>query len=356
MIDLENYQPAYLYLTTAVGMLLLIYYLFVDARKNNNFIYIPYFLGLTSFILITYFISTRPISYYFGDMGNYNKTFIEYSNSNSISYGTDVLFASLMHFYSKFLNAELFFFTCSLLYFIPQYIAYKRIFKSYWTVAFILSTLVITSYGFAVNGIRNGIAAQIFLLAIVTPRKLSWILIAVSIGFHSSMVVPAVAFLTSIRYPKLKPYYYIWLACLLISIIFPGFLIKIQAIIPNDKFQQYSDLQATGELSSQFSKQGYRYDLILYGVIPVITSSYYVFKRNMQNKLYNLVTAIYLLGNSFFILVNEITFPNRFAYLSWFIMIPVLYYPIYKYREPRDNLIFVIVTIFLISINILVNG
>lgn len=343
----------------AVGIILAVYYSFVDIRKTNNSIFVPYLLGSTLFIFITSLLSTRPISYYFGDMGNYNKRFIEYTYSLPANYKTDILFDLLMRLFAKYSNAQLFFFTCSLLYFLPLYLAYRRIFNNYWTVAFTLSTLVITFYGFAVNGIRNGIAAHILLLAVtMQQRKLFWLLSLISIGFHSSMIVPLIALLIARKHSNtnLKPYYYIWLGAIIISLIFPNITTTLQSIIPNDKFSDYVDLQQSGELVHQFSKTGYRYDLILYGAIPVMISAYYNLKRNMEDSFYNLISKVYILCNAFFITINQITFPNRFAYLSWFIMIPVLFYPIYKLKKPIDNLVLVVIFIFLILTNMLVNG
>lgn len=354
MIPVENYQAIFLFLTVGASFLLVLYTLVFPDMSNNKYIEFPYIVGVFLFIILTVFISTRPISYYFGDMGNYYAKFQSYYYSAGIKEG-DIVFESMMYFFAKNLNAELFFFFCGVLYFFPLYFAYKRIFKIFWPIVFVLSTMEVTFYGFAVNGIRNGIAAHIFLLALTLPRRYSWIAILTAIGFHSSILIPTVAYVSIIFFAKVRVYYYFWLACLVISLFYSGFGDIIQALgFSSDKLDGYLD---AGDIySDQFSRTGYRYDFIIYGALPVAVSYYYIYKRDFKDYFYNSLVCIYLFANAFFILVNEVAFSNRFAYLSWFMMTVVLLYPIYKLRTKRDSNIFLGLSLVLISTNLLVNA
>lgn len=354
MIPVESYHNIFLFLTVGSSVLLALYTLIYPNMNQSNHKEIPYALGVFLFVILTLFISTRPISYYFGDMGNYYAMFQSYYYSSGIKEG-DVLFESIMYFFAKNLNAELFFFFCGILYFFPLYFAYKRIFKSYWPVAFILSTISISFYGFAVNGIRNGIAAHIFLLALTIPRRYSWIIIMIAIGFHSSMLIVTIPYIAIIFFARVKVYYYFWLVCLVSSFFYSGFGDIIQALgLSSDRLDAYID--AGDSYSDQFSKTGYRYDFVIYGALPVVVSYYYIYKRGFKDYFYNNLVCIYLFANALFVLINYVAFSNRFAYLSWFMMTVILLYPIYKLRTKHDGNVFILLCMLLISTNLFVNG
>ena len=53
--------------------------------------------------------------------------------------------------------------------------------------------------------------------------------------------------------------------------------------------------------------------------------------------------------------MNEVLFSNRFAYLSWFMMIIILLYPIYKLRTKQDVNILLAVIGFLLSSYLIVS-
>ncbi|MBN1184997.1 MAG: hypothetical protein JXB49_22115, partial [Bacteroidales bacterium] len=50
------------------------------------------------------------------------------------------------------------------------------------------------------------------------------------------------------------------------------------------------------------------------------------------DKLYVQIFNIYVAANAFWILVIRAAFSNRFAYLSWFLMGIVVFYPFFKRR------------------------
>lgn len=355
MIEASSYYSYYTNFTLFLGLVFIIYTFVNGNLKSKDYLMLPYVLGGGAFFLITLFLAIRPISYQFGDMGNYNYAINEYLYMDKMKEDSDILFEYMMFFFAKNFSAELFFFLCTLLYFIPLYLGYKKIFKNFWTVAFILSLLTFFFYGFAVNGIRNGIAAHIFLLGLTLPKRYGWILILVSTGFHSSMLIPAIGYLSSFFIKKVSWYYYLWLACLCLSVVYSGFGELVQSLgIGGDKFTNY--VESGFEHESSFAIIGYRYDFVLFSIFPVILSAYYIYKRGFYDRLYTTFVSTYLFANSIFLLVNEIAFSNRFAYLSWFMIVPIILYPIYKLRTRKDTHMLLISSIFLIATYIVVSS
>ena len=77
-----------------------------------------------------------------------------------------------------------------------------------------------------------------------------------------------------------------------------------------------------------FSMIGFRWDFLLYGSVPILEGIYFVFKRKYNNQFYCILLSTYILTNAFWVLINEVPFSDRFAYLSWFMMPVVIIYPI----------------------------
>lgn len=355
MIEASSYYSYYTNFTLFIGVAFIIYTFIKSNLKSKDYLMLPYVLGVVSFCVITFFLAIRPISYQFGDMGNYNNAINEYLYTDKIKEDSDILFEYLMFFFAKNFSSESFFFLCTLLYFIPLYLSYKKIFKNFWTVAFILSLLTFSFYGFAVNGIRNGIAAHIFLLGLALPKRYGWMLIVLSTGFHSSMWIPAIGYVSSYIFKTIRWYYYLWLTCLFISFVYSGFSDIVQTLgIGGDKFGSY--VEDGFEHESSFAITGYRYDFVIFSIFPVIFSAYYIYKRKFNNGLYNTFVSTYLFANSIFLLVNEIAFSNRFAYLSWFMIVPIILYPIYKLRTRKDTHMLLASSIFLIATYIVVSS
>ena len=75
-------------------------------------------------------------------------------------------------------------------------------------------------------------------------------------------------------------------------------------------------------------KAGFRIDFILYSCFPALLGYYYIYKKKYRDVFYCNLYNMYLLSNTFWILVIRANFSDRFAYLSWFIYSIVLLYPL----------------------------
>ena len=75
---------------------------------------------------------------------------------------------------------------------------------------------------------------------------------------------------------------------------------------------------------------GFRWDFLLYGSVPILEGIYFVFKRKYNNQFYCILLSTYILTNAFWVLINEVPFSDRFAYLSWFMMPLLLFILFYS--------------------------
>jgi hypothetical protein len=84
-------------------------------------------------------------------------------------------------------------------------------------------------------------------------------------------------------------------------------------------------------------KVGFRWDFVLYSLIPIAAGWYYIVKQKFDDHLYKSIYSAYILANSFWLLVIRAPFSDRFAYLSWFLMPLILAYPVIKQNTTVRN-------------------
>ena len=160
-------------------------------------------------------------------------------------------------------------------------------------------------YGYAVNGIRNGVACSFVILALagVCKGERTWpiILSFIAIGCHKSTALPLAAmfFTYFVKNPKLM--YATWFGAIALSLVFG------------------------------------RWDFLLYSAMPILLGWYAVFKRKVYNHTYLILLGTYIYANAFWVMVIRGLFSNRFAYLSWFIYPIVLAYPLLNLPVFKKN-------------------
>lgn len=159
---------------------------------------------------VALFMGFRPISgIYFVDMGAYASEY-ERVRQGYEGRAADVLFNGLMRLCAPFLPATGFFFVCALIYIAPLAVASWRV-HGVWAFPVFLAFLTAFSFwGYGTNGIRNGMAASVVILAFAFQDLpvIMLPLMAAAAAFHASTLLPAGAFLL-VRYVKRTE---IWLA------------------------------------------------------------------------------------------------------------------------------------------------
>lgn len=300
----------------------------LDSRANLSFVNR---FGFFTFIFIVLYMGLRPIHEEFVDMTGYAYMFERYKSSTltDIDIVKDPIFSYYVLVISKIMSVQAFFFINTLLYILPLYFVSKKWFDSYWFYAFIFLVTSFSFWSYGVNGIRNGIAGSLFLLGISREKRISQIVwIALSVGFHFSMLLPTVGFVIANIYNNPKKFLLFWLVCIPISIISGNYWQNLFVSIGIDDPRLYYFTELP--ISTKFSKIGFRWDFLLYSAIAVFAGWYFITKKNYIDKLYYLLYNTFLFANAFWILVIRANFSNRFAYLSWFMMPFIFIYPLLK--------------------------
>ena len=179
------------------------------------------------FLIIFIFFLTMitGIRYFNGvDYGTYSSIFKGIKNINDYLY-LEILFRLIIVFNNKILNYNYNFMTFSILNFIFLYFALKKI-KYPFLGLFIYINLFWINYSF--NGMRQGIAMNIFLFALLLPNIYFFILAILSTAIHK---VSLFIFLISkiIFYVKRRIKYqnFIFMMCSVLVLIFSPKIIKI---------------------------------------------------------------------------------------------------------------------------------
>ena len=238
----------------------------------------------------------------------------------------------MKYFYAKYLNAQLFFFTCSFFYLYLLYLGTKKIFKDYWFYAFLMFVISFTFWAYGVNGIRNGLATSIFIYGISKEKKINTIAILLCSYFvHSSMIIPIVAYLITFLYNNTKIYIISWILFIPLSLAMGGFFESffLGLGFGADKLDSY-----LGEFNQANEgveiNVGFRWDFLLYSASGIFAGWYYIFRKKFKDILYQKIFHTYLISNGLWILIIRANYSNRFAYLSWFMLGLVLIYPLLK--------------------------
>ena len=285
--------------------------------------------SLANFVLFftLIYIGFRPISgAYFGDMATYATTFENYQNGDGNMFKEDVVFDFFMQVCAKIMSVQFFFVTCILLYVLPLWFASKKWFADYSYYSFLALLISFSFWAYGTNGIRNGIATSFFLYALSKDKLVYKVmLVALSIGIHKSLVIPAAALTLTYFYKNPKSYFYGWLLCIPLSLVAGGFWESLFSGLMGDERSSYL---TDGNINDDsFSSTGFRWDFVIYSAAAVYSAYFFIFKKKFSNATYNRLVSVYLTANGFWILVIRANFSNRFAYLSWFMMAIIIVFP-----------------------------
>ncbi len=243
------------------------------------------------------------------------------------------------------LNVSVFFTIVEAGYILSALWAVVRLFPSNPLLAllFVLSSLMF--YSFGINGIRNGLACHLVLLAMTflldSKYIIGGLLCFIALGVHRSTALPIAAILAAIFVIKDVRYaVYIWIASIIVSFFGGNFFTSFFASLGfDDRMVTYT---LSNGYAKQFSRTGFRWDFLLYSSVPILMAWYVSVKRNIQDNWYNAICVAYCLCNAFWVLVIRAEFSNRFAYLSWFmypfvIVYPLINMPVWENQDRRTG-------------------
>lgn len=274
------------------------------------------------------FVGTRPANECFGDMMYYYKIIKEGAWSLPLfNLDTEnIIFDNIHNFWSyNGWSSTLFFLLIAFIYFGGILYACHRLFPGRELLSFLVYTAAFSSFSYSTNGIKAGIAASIFLIALTYYNKylIAIPLMLLSLGIHHSMIMPILAYVcvTFVKNPK---YYFVfWLLCLIMSMFHVTVFQHLFANYTNEKATAY--LQSSGEDWS--GRGGFRLDFILYSSMPVLVGWISTYKLKIKDEITSMFLSMYLLCNGLWMLCMYVNYNNRIAYLSWFMYPLVLLLP-----------------------------
>ncbi len=233
-------------------------------------------------------------------------------------------------------NVTLFFLLTASVYVFAYLKMAKRFFEDKAFYFFLMAMGCMGFFSYATNTIRPGFAIAFLLLGISSKKRIWTIILMIcSILFHRSMSIPVAAYFITGLFDKRQAYYIIWLACLLMAVanVDMGPLFETFGILDN-RVEVYS--QSIGKSFTGY-KQGFRWDFLLYSILPLTISLFLERKFKIEDELFSKMINMYLLTNAVWLLAIRVTYSDRLAYLSWFMIPFIMLYPIIKYADKYKN-------------------
>lgn len=344
MIPVEIYSSVY-YFILSIIILLGIFPLFL---KPNLELFPKVNLTITKSLLLILticFIGFRdPFGSwrYLGDTSHYTDIFFNYMDDPIYGIKSDYGFYLLMLFSKEYLNIYIFYILCAILYVTPIYLICRKYFKEYRVFAFIMFVSSMSFWSFGINGVRNGLATSIFLLAIFFYDK-KWVmytLMLLSLTFHKSLILTFIAFLLSTQLKNTIWLIRVWMFLVVVSYLFGDQVENIMSgFLLNSGFVEDKriDTYFSDEIDGEFMQRSYRFDFIVYSGIAIFLAYFYKYKKGFHDVFYDKILNTYIIANAIWVVLIYAAYTNRIAYLSWFIMPIVLVYPLLKQKDLVKN-------------------
>ena len=290
-------------------------YAVIGQKYNYNKVFL-----LSVFFVLVY--GFRPVTFEFGDSVNYAK-----------GYASDWLFNDFMYISAQLMDVHIFFAICMFLYIVMMYKGCKKLDHTHGALLILFYYGTFEFYPFAVNGVRNGIACSILIMAIAYLCKdkiiMAIVLSFIATGFHKSAVLPVFCMFLTYYIRKTRFMFIAWIVAVIISLLIGGYIDNLLTIIDYD--QRLVDNLKSNNADGVLLKHRFRWDFLLYSFMPILLGWYTIVKRKLYNRTYLILLGTYIYANVFWVLAIRAIFSNRIAYLSWFLYPIVLAYPLLNF-------------------------
>jgi len=338
MFSASSYQPIYLTLVIILTIWIMHNYnQFVLSNVNRTTTSKSFFAFLICVFMI-YFIGNRPVSgVYFVDMANYYEDYaMIFSERFFFDKEAENLFFDNWFTWmaSEMIDITYVFVIFATIYFGLMYVACRKLFPKDTLLAFIVYLAAFSTFSYGTNGMKAGMAASTFLVALAYYDKL-WISIPLAIftmGQHHSMVLVIASYFLVLCIKNPKYYFVGWVVCLIMAALHISFFQSLFAGFADERGAEY----LLGGRNS-----GFRIDFIIYSAVPVVIGYLMIFEYNLlKSRTYNIILNLYLTTNSFWMLCMYSESSNRIAYLSWFLYPIVLLYPFVNIIWHKQQIIY----------------
>ena len=296
---------------------------------------------LMTFIVI-YYLGLRPLYRDFVDMMNYAdiyRAFVPNYGYDPPSLSKEWLWHDIMVFFQhNGFTVHEFFLFIEFVYVMGMLLSVSILTRNNLWVAMMFMFLSFSFLGYGENGIRNGMASSIALVGLTFLAKYADFknyinlifgagILILSYYTHRSMSLVFLSSLIALFVSKnVKANLLVWFICVALSAIYGDYMTRFISSLSGDERMIYYGNAVVD--SSLFSRTGFRWDFILYSSLPIILAVWTAFFGKPTDNKYNFLINTYILSNAAWVLVNQIAYSNRFAYLSWFMMPLVLAYPL----------------------------
>ena len=293
-------------------------------------------------IIIILYLGLRPYGSIFVDSNSYRYGFAYlplYDEYLPINIKTEWFWHNFNHFLKEIgLNEYEFTLVIEFVYLGGMFVTSLILMRKNLWMAMLFFFTAFSTYSYGTNGIRNGMACSIELVAVAllaTNRKYLpgvLLLMFLALGIHRSTMLPSAALLMSafvIKDPKIAIRF--WLLSIAISLIGGQYIEQFFSSLGfDDRMSRYSEGGRDEDTMSEFSKTGFRWDFLFYSIWPVIMTWYLTMYRKFKDRTFNVIANTYIFCNAFWIMVIRASFSNRFAYLSWLLFPLVIAYPLFR--------------------------
>ena len=332
------YFPTYLYSL----LLITLFYFFSLKEKDSELVYentnSP--LVLLYIIAFTVFVGWRPPSgFYFGDSSTYASVYNRFVMGIATYDGTqsEWFLSWLMYKCSGVMNVYNFLLVVECFYIVPVVLACRKFVPNHYLLMFIFCMGAFSFFSYGTNGMRNGMACSLVILAIALfsgngfEKLLALVLAFIAFSTHRTTALPIICMVAAYIIKDTRLIIKFWIASIFISLVAGGTVESFFTSLGfDDRMEQYASHNNLH--SSMFSSTGFRWDFLLYSSMPIVLGYYVVCIRKIFDTKYLLLLNTYILCNSFWVMMIRAAYSNRFAYLSWFLYALVLSYPWLKFE------------------------
>lgn len=292
-----------------------------------------------SFLIVTIttiYIGTRPITSY-ADTHLYTTMFNLVKNgywAELPNAATEPFWTTIEYFCIETTDASVWLLVVASFYVVCMSIAAYRWLPKHFLIAIVFLFTAFSFWGYATNGIRNGMASSIAMLGLsffMRTKKemiIGYGLLILAVLTHKSMILTFASATAALYLRNTKVNITFWLFCIVLGLIFQEqFKSLFAGLIDDGRMAHYlsQDVDREKVINTDF-----RWDFLLYSSPPIIIGWYAISKQNIIDKTYAFLLHTYIFSNAFWILINTAAYSNRFAYLSWFLYPIVLVYPFCK--------------------------
>lgn len=291
-------------------------------------------------------IGFRPLSSrYFGDTVNYAYSYFNVTTLILPDFtpgeGDWLFYWISLTCYALGMDISWFFTLIMFGYVFCALIGIQRLFRNNTYAAMLCFLGAFSFFSYATNGIRNGLATSVVILAIAlsaTKKKnyiLTLILFYAAFSLHKSTILPILSFVAASTVRNYKFFLIFWVSSIVLFLVASSPVENLFTQLGfDDRLSSYIE---GSEAYAQQYKSGFRLDFLIYSSMPIYLGYHVIETRGIKNRTYELLLNTYILSNSFWVMLMGAAFSNRFAYLSWFLYPIVMAYPCCRMNVWNDR-------------------